>query len=181
MKKNILIIVLAFLLVGLLGFITYDNFFVKTIDNKCSTKTVKEAKKEEKKEEKKETRYYQFINYIDEVRDESVINYTATEIELKDDGTAKFAYGGASSGGNFEGIYIENDKYVTLFVNNTNAACANGSHEVANSCTEELLLIKNKGLLIENSDSVYHFSIDNSVETREFKKIDSSDLKIIKE
>ena len=46
MKKNIFLVILAFLVVGLAGFITYDNFFKPS--TKCNVKDVKKTEVKEK-------------------------------------------------------------------------------------------------------------------------------------
>lgn len=54
MKKNIFIIILAFIVVGLIGFITYDNFFKP--QTKCETKeTTKEVSKDKTADERYKT------------------------------------------------------------------------------------------------------------------------------
>ena len=59
MKKNIFIIILAFLVVGLAGFITYDNFFKPA--TKCD---VKETKKTETKEKTADERYKDYLDNL---------------------------------------------------------------------------------------------------------------------
>lgn len=59
MKKNIFIIVLALLVVGLGGFITYDNFFKPS--TKCDTK---ETTKTETKEKTADERYESYLKNL---------------------------------------------------------------------------------------------------------------------
>ena len=74
MKKNIFIIILAFLVVGLAGFITYDNFFKPA--TKCD---VKEIKKTETKEKTADERYKDYLDNLSKSIQKTYVNETPTE------------------------------------------------------------------------------------------------------
>lgn len=59
MKKNIFIVILAFLVAGLAGFIAYDNFVKPQTKN-----TVKETKKTETKEKSADERYKDYLENL---------------------------------------------------------------------------------------------------------------------
>lgn len=70
MKKNIFLVVLAFLVVGLIGFITYDNFFKPS--EKCSTK--KETKKIETNEKTADERYKEYLDNLAKSIEKTYVN-----------------------------------------------------------------------------------------------------------
>ena len=67
MKKDYLIIILAFVLVGLIGFITYDNFFkpnTKCNVNKTTTTTTDSTKTDSKTEKTSDERYKEYLSNL---------------------------------------------------------------------------------------------------------------------
>ena len=84
MKKNIFIIILSFLVVGLGGFITYDNFFKPS--TKCNsnetktTTTTKDSKKADSKTvETADERYKAYLSNLSKSIEKTYINETPNE------------------------------------------------------------------------------------------------------
>ena len=96
-KKNIgtkiAIVILCLLVVGLTGYIVYN----KVLNNNSN-----------------QIRYYQYYNEIS-VDGESVPLFNSREIQLNDDNTARWYFGGNASGGDeYKGTYIETTDKITL-------------------------------------------------------------------
>ena len=186
MKKNILIILLAFIVVGLIGFITYDNFFKPSTncDVEETTEKTTVVKNNEKNtsttSEGKETRYYQYVSpYTQEASINGEPMYMTTEIELNADGTATIAYYATSDVDTKKGIYVEDDKYIILELNNIREQCTDDNYQViiADSCTDNIILIKDGDVLKNQRGALYHFEIDNVNNSIEFLKVNKTDLK----
>lgn len=64
MKKNIFIIILSFLVVGLAGFIAYDNFFAEKGSKETSCTTQVSDTKEESKEKTADERYKAYLENL---------------------------------------------------------------------------------------------------------------------
>lgn len=64
MKKNIFIIILSFLVVGLAGFIAYDNFFAEKGSKETSCTTQVSDTKEESKEKTADERYKEYLENL---------------------------------------------------------------------------------------------------------------------
>lgn len=94
MKKGVIkvgIIVLCLVVLGVTGYLIYD----KVLNNN-------------------ESRYYQYYNEI-VIDGESEPLYISREIELNDDNTARWYFGGNASGGDeYKGTYIETVDKITL-------------------------------------------------------------------
>lgn len=96
MKKRVIkvgIIVLCLVVLGVTGYIIYDKVLNKNNN---------------------ESRYYQYYNEI-VIDGESEPLYISREIQLNDDNTARWYFGGNASGGDeYNGIYIETTDKITL-------------------------------------------------------------------
>lgn len=93
MRIKIAIVILCLLVLGLAGYIVYN----KVLNNNSN-----------------QVRYYQYYNEST-VDGESVPLYNSREIELNNDNTARWYFGGNASGGDeYKGTYIETSDKITL-------------------------------------------------------------------
>ncbi len=148
---------------------------VKEVKKEIKTKKVKDTVKKEN-----ETRYYQYIDdvHIQEKDAEGNGLKEYIEIELNADGTAKIGYLRVNDSEDKEGIYTENDKYIILALNSNNPTCYEDSSTpvTADSCSESIVFIKDGDVLKTQFGFIYHFEIDNVNNSREFLKVEKSEL-----
>ena len=142
---------------------------------KCDVKTTEDTKLDKKEE--KETRYYQYKKEVPDLNKEGTV-YKTYEIELNKDGTAKIDFLNVLDNNPKTGIYVEDDKYIILALNNDNDQCYEGNYNaiVSDGCTDTIILIKDKDVLKFQRGFIYHFAIDDINSTQEFLKVEKSEL-----
>lgn len=174
----IFLIIVVLLLATCLGLLlsgVVKNPFVK--ETKVEEKNT--IKEEEKKDSTtvKETRYYQFKTESEKGSEEDPM-YKYYEIELNTDGTARVGFLRVLDTMDKKGIYVENDKYIILTLNTESSECVEGNYQpkIADVCSDTIILIKDNGVLKEQKGSIYHFEIDNVNNSREYLKVNKSEL-----
>ncbi|MBO6195651.1 MAG: hypothetical protein J6O56_04880 [Bacilli bacterium] len=160
---------------------TFYIFGIKVKDNvKEEKREVKTKKVKDTVKKENETRYYQYVDdvHIQEKDAEGNGLKEYTEIELNADGTAKIGYLRVNDSEDKEGIYTENDKYIILALNSNNPTCYEDSSMpvTADSCSNTIVLIKDGDVLKTQFGFIYHFEIDNVNNSREFLKVEKSEL-----
>lgn len=179
-KVLLIILILLIVILGtgvglLLGGVIKSPFVKEKVCKKCIC-TKCNVKKEEKKEVK-ESRYYQFKTEIPDKNGEGV-TYKVHEIELKPDGTVKIDFLNVLDTFPKSGVYVENDKYIILALNTSSSYCYEGNYnpEIADGCTDTIILIKDNDVLKTQRGSIYHFEIDNEESELDFREVQKSEL-----
>ena len=122
---------------------------------------------DDKKECDCASKYYQ---YYEEINGE----FKSREIELNANGTARWYFGGTSSGGaSYKGTFIEDDNQVILTLKNEMVPC-NESEPHAFSCNEILILEK-----IDNNTLMSVAEFGSEMTTFKYIKTNKENLKYI--